>query len=61
MVFTEEQVRRRGLSTRLLEAALTDAAQRGVCWASLQATESGRGVYERVGFVRVGTIVEYVP
>jgi len=61
MVFTEEQVRRRGLSTRLLEKALTGAAQRGVRWASLQATESGRGVYERVGFVRIGTIVEYVP
>ncbi len=49
-VATDPSHRGRGLATRLIEAALAEARERGLETASLQASGAGRAVYERMGF-----------
>jgi GNAT superfamily N-acetyltransferase len=49
-VATEEEHRGRGLSTRLLLAALAEARERGCATSSLQASGMGEPVYERLGY-----------
>ena len=49
-VATHPERRGRGLATRLMAAAITDARERGLATASLQASAMGRPVYERLGF-----------
>ncbi|MBC5823675.1 MAG: GNAT family N-acetyltransferase [Candidatus Eremiobacteraeota bacterium] len=49
-VATVEEARRRGVATALTVTALTDAFDKGRCLATLQASESGQGLYARLGF-----------
>ena len=55
-VATREGWRRRGLGEALTWAAVRGGAERGCTVASLQASELGRPVYERMGF---RLVVEY--
>jgi ribosomal protein S18 acetylase RimI-like enzyme len=55
-VATESAFRRRGLASRLIRAALSDARAVGAVTATLQASPDGLGVYERLGFRRVGVL-----
>ena len=50
MLLVEEQVRRRGIGTRLMEHCLEHLDRRGVGTVRLDATPLGRPVYERLGF-----------
>jgi GNAT superfamily N-acetyltransferase len=49
-VATAEEYRGRGLSTRLMRAALSEARERGCATSSLQASAMGEPVYERLGY-----------
>lgn len=49
-VYTDPPFRRRGIATRLLEAAVREAAQRGADRVDLSATSAGRPLYEKMGF-----------
>lgn len=49
-MWTADRHRRRGLATAILHLALAEAAEDGLEYATLQASESGRGIYERSGF-----------
>jgi GNAT superfamily N-acetyltransferase len=49
-VATEEHARGRGLSTRLLQAALAEARERGCVTSSLQASAMGEPVYTKLGY-----------
>lgn len=49
-VATAPDAQRKGLATRLIVAALTDAQSRGARTSSLQASKEGFGVYARIGF-----------
>jgi ribosomal protein S18 acetylase RimI-like enzyme len=59
-VATEESHRRRGLASGLLLALLADARDAGMRTATLQASADGLGVYERLGFRRVGDMRGYL-
>lgn len=60
-VCTRPEARRQGLAGRLLRSALVRARDEGSRTASLQATPAGLGLYQTLGFRRVGTWQEWVP
>ena len=49
-VYTHEDYRRRGVARRLVEMLMEEAKDRGVTEISLDATDSGRPLYESLGF-----------
>ena len=49
-VYTEESYRRRGIAKHLVNMLIGDARAHGATEISLDATESGRPLYESVGF-----------
>jgi GNAT superfamily N-acetyltransferase len=58
-VATLPQARRNGLARQVLKRLLLDARERGQRTASLQASQAGRPLYERVGFASVGSLHLY--
>jgi ribosomal protein S18 acetylase RimI-like enzyme len=58
-VATLAQAQRNGLANALLRRLLLDARERGQRSASLQASPAGRRLYERLGFVTVGSLHLY--
>ncbi len=50
MLLVDEQFRRRGIGTRLMEHALAYLEGRGVPTVRLDATPRGRPIYEKLGF-----------
>jgi GNAT superfamily N-acetyltransferase len=56
LVATLPEAQGRGLSSRLLAAALVEARERGNDISTLQATKMGEGVYARLGFERLGAL-----
>jgi GNAT superfamily N-acetyltransferase len=55
-VATVPEARGRGLAAGLMRRALADARERGCEVTTLQATQLGRPVYERLGYRSLGTI-----
>lgn len=49
-VYTRERYRRQGIAARMVEMLIREARGRGATEISLDATESGRPLYERLGF-----------
>ncbi len=49
-VYTRESHRRQGIAARMVEMLVQEARGRGVTEISLDATESGRPLYEKMGF-----------
>ncbi len=60
-VATREPFRGRGLGAALTWAAIRGGRELGCTLASLQASDLGRPVYERMGFAHVGTYRRYGP
>jgi GNAT superfamily N-acetyltransferase len=56
LVATHESARGRGLASALMAHALADARERGRTTSTLQATDLGRPVYERLGYRSLGEI-----
>jgi GNAT superfamily N-acetyltransferase len=56
LVATRESARRRGLASALMRHAMADARERGHTTSTLQATDLGRPVYERMGYRSLGEI-----
>lgn len=55
-VATLPQHRRKGIAGKLVEQALEMARERGCRYATLQASELGKPVYERLGFEEAGIL-----
>jgi len=53
-VATAPQVRRHGLATQVMRSALADAKRHGLTTITLQATELGERLYQRLGLKRLG-------
>jgi GNAT superfamily N-acetyltransferase len=58
-VATLPKSQRKGLSRQVLRRLLLDARDRGQETASLQASQAGRPLYERLGFTSVGSLQFY--
>jgi GNAT superfamily N-acetyltransferase len=56
LVATREQSRGQGLAGALMAHAMADARKRGRTTSTLQATDLGRPVYERLGYRSLGEI-----
>ncbi len=50
-VFTLEAYRNRGLATDLMKLALDKAKELGLTAVQLEASDMGKGLYERLGFI----------
>ena len=53
-VYTAAEYRRRGLAAEMVNMLIAEAEGRGVTEISLDATESGRPLYEKLGFSASG-------
>lgn len=53
-VATVPRVRRHGLATQVMRSALADAKRHGLSTITLQATELGERLYQRLGLKRLG-------
>lgn len=51
-VYTRSNYRRQGVALRMMKVLIEEAENRGVTEISLDATGSGRPLYEKCGFVR---------
>jgi GNAT superfamily N-acetyltransferase len=60
-VVTRAAYRRRGIGTAVVRAALLNARAEGYRVATLQASEQGQRIYERLGFTTCGSFREYKP
>lgn len=64
-MYTEPEYRRKGIAFRTLELLVTDAKEKGITAISLEATEMGRPLYEKFGFIKMNDEMElpenYVP
>ena len=49
-VYTKEEYRRQGIARKMVEILIDNAKRKGVTEISLDATESGRPLYESLGF-----------
>lgn len=59
MVSTGREFRRRGFGLAMTWTAAWEGCQEGAELVALQASEMGKGVYERLGFEGCGELVEY--
>ena len=49
-VYTKKEYRRQGIARKMVEILIDNAKRKGVTEISLDATESGRPLYESLGF-----------
>jgi len=49
-MYTEPEFRRQGIGGKLLEEALTYSRSKGISYATLHASESGKSLYQSFGF-----------
>lgn len=57
-MYTAPDYRRRGIAYRTLELLVEDAKSRGIKAISLEATDMGRPLYEKYGFVQMNGEME---
>ena len=50
-MYVRPEYRRRGIATRMLDLLVADARARGIGLISLEATDAGRPLYEKYGFI----------
>lgn len=57
-MYTKSDYRRKGIATRMLDLLIQDAKEHGVTAISLEATDMGRKLYEKYGFVAMKSEME---
>ena len=57
-MYTRPDYRRMGIATKTLDLLIQDAKKRNITFISLEATDMGRKLYERYGFVSMNSEME---
>ena len=57
-MYTKPDHRRMGIATKTLDLLIQDAKKRGIKSISLEATDMGRKLYERYGFISMSSEME---
>jgi len=57
-MYTSPEYRRQGIAIKVLDLLVTEAKNRGITAISLEATDMGRPLYERYGFVKMNDEME---
>ena len=57
-MYTRPDHRRKGIAYRTLDLLVRDAKARGITFISLEATDMGRPLYEKYGFIAMSTEME---
>ena len=52
-MYTKPEYRRRGIAFKTLDLLVSDAKNKGIAAISLEATNMGRPLYEKYGFVKM--------
>ena len=52
-MYTHPEYRRKGIALHMLDLLVKEARQAGIGFISLEATEMGRPLYEKYGFVKM--------
>ena len=56
-MYTHPEYRRKGIALHMLDLLVKEARQAGIGFISLEATEMGRPLYERYGFVKMNDVM----
>ena len=59
-MYTSPRYRRKGIAYKTLDLLVRDAKSRGVNVILLEATEMGRPLYEKYGFVKMNNEMEFI-
>lgn len=57
-MYTKPEYRRRGIAYKMLDLLIAEAKNRGVFAISLEATDMGKPLYEKYGFVKMNDEME---
>jgi len=57
-MYTAPDYRRKGIAFKILDLLVQDAKERGITAISLEATDMGRPLYEKYGFVKMNDEME---
>lgn len=57
-MYTRPEYRRQGIAYKTLDLLITDAKSKGITAISLEATDMGRPLYEKYGFVKMNDEME---
>ncbi len=57
-MYTNPEYRRKGIAIKTLDMLIKDAKNRGVTAISLEATDMGRPLYEKYGFIKMNDEME---
>ena len=59
-MYTNPEYRRRGIAYHTLDLLIKDAREQGISQIALEATDMGRPLYERYGFVKMENEMELI-
>lgn len=57
-MYTKPEYRRKGIAFKTLDLLVADAKEKGITLISLEATDMGRPLYEKYGFVKMNNEME---
>lgn len=57
-MYTQPEYRRRGIATKMLDILVKEICERGITAISLEATDMGRPLYEKYGFINMESEME---
>ena len=59
-MYTAPEYRRKGIAFQTLDLLVKEAKQQGIAAISLEATQMGRPLYEKYGFVKMNDEMELI-
>ena len=57
-MYTKQEYRRKGIAIKILDILVKESNNKGITAISLEATDMGRPLYEKYGFVKMNNEME---